>query len=250
MTKVLITGMSGLIGGILRRHLEGVGGYELTALNRRPVDGVRCFQGDISDIDAVKPAMQGQDVVVHLAAYLGSDDWEGQLAGNVIGTYNIYEAARLAGVKRVVFASSGNAIRGFERVPPYEAIANGRYEEVPEDFPRITHEMVRPEALYGAAKVWGEALGRHFTNIYDISVLCVRIGSVTDGNRPRNMRERAIYLSHRDIAQILHKCIDAPDDLKYDIFLATSDNKWSYRDLTHPFDVLGYQPQDSADSFE
>ena len=250
MTKVLITGMSGLIGGILRRHLEGVGGYELTALNRRPVDGVRCFQGDISDIDAVKPAMQGQDVVVHLAAYLGSDDWEGQLAGNVIGTYNVYEAARLAGVKRVVFASSGNAIRGFERVPPYEAIANGRYDEVPEDFPKITHEMVRPERLYGAAKVWGEALGRHFTNVYDISVLCVRIGSVTDGNRPRDTRERAIYLSHRDVAQILHKCVDAPYDLKYDIFLATSDNKWSYRDLTHPRDVLGYQPQDSADSFE
>ena len=250
MTRVLITGMSGLIGGILRRYLEDVGGYELTALNRRPVDGVRCFQGDISDIDAVKPAMQGQDVVLHLAAYLGSDDWEGQLAGNVIGTYNVYEAARSAGVKRVVFASSGNAIRGFEQVPPYEAIANARYDEVPKDFPKITHEMVRPGSLYGAAKVWGEALGRHFTNVYDISVLCVRIGSVTAGNRPRNTRERAIYLSHRDVAQIFHRCIDAPSDLKYEIFFGTSDNRWGYRDLTHPRDVLGYQPQDSADSFE
>ena len=69
--------------------------------------------------------------MVHLAAYLGSDDWEGQLAGNVIGTYNVFEAARLAGVQRVVFASSGNAVRGFEQVAPYEAIAAGRYDEVP-----------------------------------------------------------------------------------------------------------------------
>ena len=59
---------------------------------------------------------------MHLAAYLGSPDWEGQHAGNVVGTYNVYEAARLAGVKRVVFASSGNAIRGFELVPPYSDI--------------------------------------------------------------------------------------------------------------------------------
>ena len=250
MTNVLITGMSGLIGGLLRRHLEAVGGYELTALNRRPVEGVKCFQGDISEIEAVKPAMEGQDVVVHLAAYLGNDDWEGQLAGNVIGPYNIYEAARLAGVKRVIFASSGNAIRGFERVPPYEAIAAGRYDEVPEDFPKITHEMVRPENIYGAAKVWGEALGRHFSDVYGMSVLCVRIGSVTQGNRPRNYREKAIYLSHGDVSQILHRCIDAPEDLKYDIFLATSNNKWSYRDLTHPREVLGYEPKDSADAYD
>ena len=95
MTKVLITGMSGLIGGLLRQHLEARGGYELSALNRSALDGVRCFQADVADAEAIKPAFTGQDVVVHLAAYLGSDDWEGQLAGNVIGTYNVFEAARL-----------------------------------------------------------------------------------------------------------------------------------------------------------
>ena len=93
MTKILITGMSGLIGGLLRQHLEARGGYDLSALNRRAIDGVRCFQADIADAEAIKPAFAGQDVVVHLAAYLGSDDWPGQLAGNVIGTYNVFEAA-------------------------------------------------------------------------------------------------------------------------------------------------------------
>ena len=249
MKKVLITGMSGLIGGLLQHHLECLGGYELSALNRRIVEGVECFQADISDLEAIKPAFKGADVVVHLAASLDGDNWESQLSSNVIGVYNVYEAARLAGVKRVVFASSGGAIRGFEFVSPYDAIAAGRYDEVSKDFSMITHDMVRPDRIYGAAKVWGEALGRHFSHAYGLSILCVRIGSVTQGNRPRSPRERAVYLSHRDVVQILQKCIDAPDDLLYDIFLATSDNKWGYRDLEHPRQVLGFEPQDSADAF-
>ena len=250
MKKVLITGLSGLIGGLLRRHLESLGGYDLSALNRRSVEGVECFRADIADLEAIKPAFEGKDVVVHLAASLDGDNWESQLSANVIGTYNVYEAARLSGVKRVVFASSGSAIRGFEFVPPYDAIAAGRYDEVPKDFPMITHEMVRPERIYGAAKVWGEALGRHFSHAHGLSVLCVRIGSVTQGNRPRDAREHAVYLSHRDIAQILQKCIDAPDDMLFDIFFATSNNKWGYRDLSHARNVLGFEPQDSADAFK
>ena len=83
-TKVLITGMSGLIGGLLKAHLQELGGYELTALNRSQVDGVRNHTADIADFDAIRPAFDGQDVVVHLAAYLGSQDWEGQHAGNVV----------------------------------------------------------------------------------------------------------------------------------------------------------------------
>jgi len=250
MTKVLITGMSGLIGGILRNHLESLGGYELSALNRSRVEGVNCFQADIVDFEAIKPAFEGQDVVVHLAAYLSGQDWEGQLNGNIIGVYNVYEAARLAGVKRVVFASSGNAIRGFERVPPYSDIAAGNYDKVPEDFPKITHEQTRPAAIYGAAKVFGEALGRHFADTTDVSIICLRIGSVTRENRPREMRERSVYLSHNDIAQALEKCIEAPESVKYDIFQATSNNKWNYRDLEHFREVAGYVPQDSADDFD
>ena len=247
MTKVLITGMSGLIGGLLRERLEAAGGYELSALNRSAVEGVECYRADIADFDAVKAACEGKDVVVHLAAYLGSDDFEGQLRGNIIGTYNVFEAARLAGVKRVVFASSGNAIRGYELVEPYKSIAAGDYDNVPEDIPMITHEMIRPQGIYGAAKVFGEALGRYYSDYFDLSVLCVRIGRVTKDNGLGAERDRSIYLSHDDVAQILHLCVDAPDTLKYDVFLATSNNRWTYRDLEHPREVLGYAPKDSAD---
>ena len=247
--RVLITGMSGLIGGLLKDHLQEVGGYELTALNRRMVEGVPTTQADIADLDAIRPAFEGQEVVVHLAAYLGSQDWESQHAGNVVGTYNVFEAAREAGVRRVIFASSGNAIRGFERVPPYSDIAAGRYDRVPTDFARITHEQVRPERIYGAAKVWGEALARHFSDAHDMSMICVRIGLVTAGNRPRAVRDNAIYLSHRDIATHLRACIEAPDGLKFDIFFAVSNNRWNYRDLSHPKEVLGWEPEDSADDY-
>ena len=245
--KVLITGMSGLIGGLLKDHLIESGGYELTALNRRSVEGISTVQADIADIDAIHPAFDGQEVVVHLAAYLGSQDWEEQHAGNVLGTYNVFEASRRAGVKRVIFASSGNTIRGFERILPYSLIAAGEYDKVPGDFRRLTHLDVRPEALYGAAKVWGEALARHFSDDYDMSMVCVRIGSVTQEDRPKTTRENAIYLSHRDVATHLKACIDAPDSLKFDIFFAVSNNRWNYRDLSHPKEVLGWEPEDSAD---
>ena len=250
MKKILVTGMSGLIGGLLRDHLDGIGGYELSALNRRQVEGVPCLQTDIADLEAIQPAFQDIDVVVHLAAYTGdTDNWEGNLAGNIVGAYNVYEAARLAGVKRVVFASSGSTIRGFSIVEPYQAISEGRYDDVPDGFPMITHEQVRPEGIYGAAKVWGEALGRHFSDAHGLSVLCVRIGAVREVNKPINTREYSTYLSHRDIVQMLQRCIDAPDHLKYDIFFALSDNKWGYRDLAHPREVIGFEPQDSADVF-
>jgi nucleoside-diphosphate-sugar epimerase len=250
MKNVLITGMSGLIGGLLRDYLEEKGGYDLSALNRRRVEGVRCFQADIADLSAIRPAFAGQDVVVHLAAVSSMEaPWESVLPNNLVGTYNVFEAARLAGVKRVVFASSGSTIRGWDGEHPYDAINSGRYEDAPESWPMITHEMVRPKSLYGASKVWGEALGRHFSDAYGISILCVRIGSVIPGNRPQDARQFSTYLSHRDVASILQKCIDAPDDLKYDIFFATSNNKWSCRDIEHPRQVLGFVPRDSAEAF-
>ena len=249
MKKVLITGMSGLIGGILREHLEGLGGYELSALNRRRVEGVECHQADIADLEAIRPAFEGKDVVVHLAANLELRSWEGQLQGNIIGTYNVYEASRLAGVRRVVFASSGSTIRGFDRIAPYNAIAEGRYEDVTDGFAKISHEVTRPDGIYGAAKIWGEALGRYFADSHGLSVLCVRIGAVNRDDRPANVREFSAYLSHRDIASMLHACIEAPEKLRYDVFFALSDNKWGIRDLEHPREVLGWEPQDSADAF-
>ena len=235
--------MSGLIGGILREHLEKLGRYELSALNRRPVEGIPTTQADLGDGEAIKPAFAQQDVVVHLAAQIDEKDRDSILRINVMGTYNVFEASRLAGVKRIVYASSVATCAGWVTEPPYEAIFAGRYDEVPETWPMLTHDMVRARGLYGASKVWGEALGRHYADAYGISVLCVRLGRVRAENRPVEILEYSAFLSHRDTADFIHRCIEAPDDLKYDIFFAASNNKWAIRDIEHPREVLGYIPR-------
>ena len=105
-TRVLVTGLSGLIGRALRKQIEGR--VELRALNRSAVDGIPCHRADIADLEAIAPAFEGVDTVVHLAADATSPNppWSSILNNNVTGTYNVYEAARRAKVKRVVFASS------------------------------------------------------------------------------------------------------------------------------------------------
>ena len=248
MKNILITGMSGLIGGLLKNKLEEIGEYKLTALNRTKVDGVNNFQADIHNLENIMPAFKDQDIVVHLSAYLENDEWLGNLNTNIIGTYNVFEAARLSGVKRIIFASSGNSIRGFSDIEPYKAIAEGRYKEVPVNYKKITHEQVRPQKIYGATKVWGEALGRHFSDAYDISIICLRIGAVRPENKPANTHEYSTYLSHNDVTDALYKCIEAPKDLKYDVLFALSNNKWGYRDLSHTKESIGFEPSDSADN--
>ena len=250
MTKrILVTGMSGLIGGAVRQRLEN--SYELTALNRSPVPGVRTVQADIADFDAILPAFEGQDTVVHLAASArGRDPWERVRDPNLIGTYNVFEAARQARVSRVVFASSGSTISGWELVQPYRAIVNGDYESVQHPWPMITHETpVRPTGVYGATKVWGEALARQFTDSFELSIICLRIGLVNNEDRPTDSRQFSVWCSQRDISQMVERCIEAPPELRFDIFYALSRNKWSYRDISHAREVVGFNPEDEAEAY-
>jgi len=248
MKKVLVTGMSGLIGKALRKQLEGK--YELSALNRSDVPGVTCHRADITDLEAIAPAFAGQDTVVHLAAVIarGEGTWESLLNGNVVGTYNVFEAARRAGVKRVVFASSGATIGNYELVEPYKAIAEGRYDQVPPTWEKLTHTSpVRPGDIYGCTKVWGEALARAYSDSYGMSMLCVRIGAVRPADKPEAPRQFSIWSSHGDIARLLEACVEAPPELKFDIFYGVSNNKWSYRDMEHAREVLGFTAQDNAE---
>jgi len=246
--RVLVTGMSGLIGGALRRHLEGT--YELSALNRRPIPGVKAHQADIADLDAIASAFAGVDTVVHLAARTGSSDvFQEILKNNVVGTYNVFEAARRAGVSRVVYASSGATVSAWEREPPYSALVAGRYDEAG-TWKTMTHETpMRPAGLYGASKIWGEAIARHYADAYGLSALCVRIGRVRAEDRPTSPREFSVFCSQRDVVRMLELCIEAPATLTFDIFYAVSDNRWGYRDLEHARTVLGFEPRDRAEDY-
>jgi nucleoside-diphosphate-sugar epimerase len=249
MRRVLVTGMSGLIGSVVRGRLEGR--WTLRALNRRPVAGVETHQADIGDLDAIAPAFRDVDAVVHLAANVagseGTPGWDAVLRDNVVGTYNVFEAARRAAVKRVVYASSGATVSRIEGDAPYAALAAGRYDEVAE-WPMLTHESpMRPNGLYGCSKVWGEALARHFADTTGMSMICLRIGHVSAGDRPVKPREFSVWCSRRDIAQAIERALAAPDTLRFDVFFITSENKWSYRDIEHARAVLGYVPEDRAE---
>ena len=247
--KVLITGMSGLIGGVVRSRLEGK--YALSALNRRDVPGVQCHRADIADLEAIQPAFEGVDVVVHLAAIARGDaTWEEVLKHNLTGTYNVFEASRRAGVKRIIYASSGSTISGCEQEFPYNVLAAGHYDEAPDTWQKLTHESpTYPSGLYGCSKVWGEALARHFSDAHGISMICLRIGAVNRENRPVQPRTFSVWCSQRDIAQMVEKCVEAPDSVKFDIFFAVSNNKWSYRDVSHAREVVGFEPQDVAEDY-
>jgi nucleoside-diphosphate-sugar epimerase len=246
MRRVLITGMSGLIGEAVRRRLDGR--WALRALNRRPVAGVETHRADIGDLDAIAPAFRDVDAVVHLAANVQANPpWEAVLRDNVVGTYNVFEAARRAGVKRVVYASSGATVSNIERDEPYAALTAGRYDEVAE-WPVLTHESpTRPHGLYGCSKIWGEALARHFADTTGMSMICLRIGHVSAEDRPVKPREFSVWCSRRDIAQMVERCLAAPQSLRFDVFFVTSDNKWGYRDLEHARAAVGYAPEDRAE---
>ena len=244
--NVLITGMSGLIGGVVKEQLADK--YELSALNRSGVAGVKCYQADISDLDAIRPAFTGQDVVVHLAAKAGEYAWEELQAVNVAGTYNVFEAACEAGVKRVIYASSGATIAGWEKEEPYLSIARGRYDDAPTSWPMLTHQTpIRPSGIYGASKVWGEALARHYADTTDLSIICLRIGHVTEEDRPLSARDYAVWCSQRDIARMVELAVAAPINLPFATLFVLSDNRWGYRDLSHAHKVLGFEPQDRAE---
>jgi nucleoside-diphosphate-sugar epimerase len=247
--RVLVTGMSGLIGGAVRRRLEAR--CALRALNRRSVAGVDTVQADIADLDAIRPAFAGVDAVVHLAANTSADaPWPEILSQNVVGTYHVFEAARAAGVRRVVYASSGATTSGWERDEPYRALVTGRYADVPAGWPRITHETpARPRGLYGASKLWGEALARHYSDAHGMSMLCLRIGVVNEADRPLEPRHFSAWCSQRDIAAAVERCLAAPDTLRFGVFFVTSDNRWGYRDLAHAREVLGFVPQDRAEDW-
>lgn len=247
--KILVTGMSGLIGQAVRARLGEQA--DLTALNRSDVEGISTTRADISDFESIRPAFEGVSTVVHMAAKAGERfTWEELRDTNVSGTRNVLEAAAQAGCKRVVFASSGATVSGWETEEPYASLVSARYDDAPETWPMIRTDMAtRPTGVYGSTKVWGEALARHYTDTTDLSVLCIRIGYVNAEDRPSAPRHYAVWCSQRDITDVVARCVDAQPQLRYAVVFGNSDNRWGYRDLTHTREILGFEPADRAEDY-
>ena len=249
--KVLITGASGLIGSLTIAALGDK--YDFSGLSRRRVEGIPHFAVDIIQADAIGPAFHGVDTVLHLAAANGIDqvnDWSATMAGTVQGTLNVYEAAREAGVKRVVHMSSGCTQLAYEWDDqlPFGALANGPDDQIPETWTMVDPDWpVRPDSPYAIGKLFGEHLGRYYADKYGMSTIVIRLGAVLPGNRPQVRRHYPGYLSQSDCVQMIDKCISAPDSIDFDVFNAISENKYRWRSTDRTKEVLGWEPTGCAE---
>jgi nucleoside-diphosphate-sugar epimerase len=264
--NVLITGVYGLIGGEVYRHLAAQPErYEVYGLSRRRVPSDRSSPNrnlnipddrfvlsNLTDLNVLVEAFEAIDVVVHMAADPRADaPWESVLASNIVGGRNVLEAAHLTGVERVVYASSTMVSWGYLDQEPYTQVRDGRYDEIsPDDITPVKHTWPnRPTNYYPASKVWGEALSRVYAEQRGLPVICLRIGWVNDEDYPHTFGwARAGWCSKRDVVQLVERSIQAPPDVQFDIFYAVSDNAYRWVDIEHAREVLGYDPQDSADA--
>ena len=261
--KVLITGVSGLVGSAIYLHLaQWPDRYELYGMGRRRTNSERILDereidissekyvvGDIADMDCVTRAVSGMDVVVHMAADPAGRGWDSLQKNNIVGAYNIFEACKEAGVKRVVAASTIQVSTGNCESDPYRAIAEKRYEDVPENIPVVSSETIgQPRNLYAASKVWTESLAQVYGYSHGMSSLCIRIGWVTGEDQPRGGRSD-IWCSQYDIAELTRCCIDADPGLLFGIYYGMSKNKWCWVDMDNSANQLGFEPKQSAEDF-
>jgi len=250
-TKVLITGASGLIGKLTLAGLSDK--YTFSALNRSKIEGLPCLQADIADLAAIRPAFNDIDMVLHLSAETKlTFDWDATMSTTVLGALNMYRAAADAGIKRVVFMSTGSTMLGHEwdDTLPYGKLARGEYDQVSTPWQMKKHtDPPRPDSPYGVGKLFGEQAGRWFADNYPMSVLCIRLGAVLDNDKPKLLRHFPGYLAQQDALQMIDLCLSAPSDLHYDIFDAISNNKYRWRDTTHAKNILSWSPTGSSDNF-
>ncbi len=251
--RVLVTGSGGLIGSMLIRSLSGrYDFYGLTRTGREGMPDVPTTIANASDFDAIRPAFDGMDAVVHMAANTQVDaPWESILRDNLAATRNVYEASRQAGVRRFVYASSNHAVGLFENDEPYCRISRGDYAGLdPANVPKIDHTVPpRPDSHYGVSKVYGEAMGRYYSEQFGMEVACLRIGNVNRHDDPtHNVRHMAVWMSHRDLAQMVDRSLSV-QGLRFEIFYGVSGNRWRFWDISHAERVLGYRPQDDAERY-
>jgi len=225
---VLVTGAAGGIGGHLRRELADK--YDLRLSDIRPLPdrapGERFAKANIARLADALRIMKGVDAVIHLGGYSVEGPWADILEANIIGGYNVFEAARRRGVRRFLFATSNHAVGFYPRAQ------------------MIDHRVpVRPDGRYGVSKVFGEALGSLYADKYGLEVFCMRIGNVAP--EPVDARRLSIWISPRDFAQLCtigleHRAV------RFEIVYGISGNARRWYDNSNA-ERLGYRPLDDSE---
>ena len=250
MKKILITGISGLVGSVITQKLQSK--YEISGVDLKGSNLVQTLQADCTKLDEMLPAFSGIDTVIDLASIPSQfSGWDIIHETNLICTSNALEASRISGVKRHIFASSNHATGMYEQDKPYSDIVAGNYSEIDsESIPLITTDMpIRPDGPYGIAKAFGEAAGRHYSDQYGLSVMCLRIGTLNKESAPTNSRQFSTLLTHDDLARLVTACIEADDKVKFGIYYGVSNNKWRIWDIKNSFQEINYVPANNAENF-
>ncbi|MEO6624695.1 MAG: NAD(P)-dependent oxidoreductase [Burkholderiaceae bacterium] len=229
--RLLLTGAAGGLGKALREPLAAnCAVLRLSDLAPIGAPGANeeIVQADLADARAVSAAMEGVNAVVHMGGISVEGPFGPILQANIVGVYNLYEAARTCGVKRLIFASS-NHVTGFYR----------QSETITADAPP------RPDSLYGLSKAFGEDLSRFYFDRYGIETACIRIGSSFP--EPRDRRMLATWLSYADLHRLITACLTTPV-LGHSIIFGVSGNAVTWWDNSRAKHV-GYVPQDSSELF-
>ena len=240
--KILITGISGRVGEVLKRGL--IADFDIYGIDIKPtMSQERIFTCDISDLSELVNMFKKLppiDCVIHLAADHRVDaSWESVLKNNIIGTHNVYECVRLFSIPRVVFASSNHVTGMYEGIPPKLHL-----EENP-NMITVSGNPVRPDGDYGSSKVYGEAVARQYFELYGITSICLRIGSLlADDNPTCSPRLKKTWLSHRDLVQLCKKSLST--SVPFGVYYGVSGNSGKFWDISDAEKDLGYMPDDDA----
>jgi uronate dehydrogenase len=229
---VLLTGAAGGLGTLMRGLLPAYG-YELRLFDSRPVEGEPdAVTADLADKKALREAVEGVDAIIHLAGISLEASFDKILKANIEGTYNLYEAARAAGIRRTVFASSNHAV-GFTPRP------RGDDPLIPIDTPR------RPDTYYGLSKCFGEDLAQLYWDLHGMETVSVRIGSCFA--EPASVRMLSVWMSPADGARLFHAALTA-EDVGHTVVYGSSANTRLWWDLSGAR-ALGYDPQDDSEPY-
>ena len=196
---LLMTGAAGGLGQVMRQRLKAnCHVLRLSDIGAMAAaqDGEEVVQADLADAQAVKALVAGCQAIVHFGGVSTEQPWAPILQANIIGAYNLYEAARLHGVKRVVFASSNHVMGFYRQSEVVDAVS-----------------PPRPDGLYGLSKAFGEDLSRLYFDRYGIETACVRIGSSFP--EPRDRRMLASWLSYDDLHRLITACLTTAKHIGY-----------------------------------
>jgi nucleoside-diphosphate-sugar epimerase len=253
--KIGITGAAGHIGITL---IEGFGDrYELTLFYHRKAiaealaRGHKVVKADFSSAEESGGAFEGLDAVVHLAADAVTEaSWQSVLHNNIIATYNVFEEARRAGVRKIVFASTNHTQHDYAGKTP---LTLDRFYVPTLGYIKL-NDPPAPDSYYGISKLFGENMGWYYSRRYNIRFVSLRIGSTFPQDDPsiwkgtdREDHARAMFLSKRDCVQAFVRALEVNADFL--LAYAISNNDRRIFDLTETKERLGFYPQDNAENY-